>query len=73
MSERSSITTTDTLFNGIVTLVNKARKKVAVFLNTETALLYWSVGYFIQTELKQKGHIGYGKQIIATLSQQLTN
>ena len=63
MPEKSLIKTTDTLFKGIVELVKKTRVKVAVFLNTETALLYWSVGYFIQTELKQKGHIGYGKQI----------
>ncbi len=35
-------------------------------------MLYWSIGFFIQTELKQKGEVTYGKQILVTLSQQLT-
>jgi predicted nuclease of restriction endonuclease-like (RecB) superfamily len=60
------------LFDSIVALVEKARSKAAIFLNAESTLLYWSIGSFIQTELKQKGEIIYGKQILVTLSQQLT-
>lgn len=60
------------LFDTIVALVETARSKVAVFLNSETTLLYWNIGSFIKTELKQKGGLIYGKQNLVTLSQQLT-
>lgn len=62
----------DNLFHNIVDLVENARHKASVFLNTETTLLYWSIGNYIQTELKQKGQIIYGKEILVSLSQQLT-
>lgn len=65
-------TTSHQLFEKIVALVEQSRSKAAVFLNAETTWLYWSIGHFISTELKQKGQISYGKQILVTLSQQLT-
>ncbi|MDY0076790.1 MAG: hypothetical protein RBR87_05880 [Bacteroidales bacterium] len=70
MAEQNINTTSNYLFDNIVLLVEKARSKAAIFLNTETALLYWFIGFFIQTVLKQKGALIYGKQIFATLSQQ---
>ena len=73
MMEHQNISkTSDVLFENIVSLVEKTRNKAAIFLNTETTLLYYSIGRFIQDELKQKGEIIYGKQILVTLSQQLT-
>ena len=59
------------LFNGIATLIEQAKNKVAVYLNTETTLLYWNIGRFLLQELKQKNKIVYGKQILVTLSQDL--
>uniref|UniRef100_UPI0040489E67 PDDEXK nuclease domain-containing protein n=1 Tax=Mariniflexile sp. TaxID=1979402 RepID=UPI0040489E67 len=60
------------LIDKIITLVKTTRSKVAVYLNAETTIMYWFVGHYIETELKQKEQIKYGKQILATLSQQLT-
>lgn len=56
----------------IVLLVEQTRSKVSVYLNSETTLMNWQIGQYIHLELKQKGEIKYGKQILATLSQQLT-
>jgi predicted nuclease of restriction endonuclease-like (RecB) superfamily len=61
------------LFNGIDRLIENARSKVSVMLNTETTLLYWSVGYYINSELKTEERLKYGAKILATLSQQLTS
>lgn len=72
MEEQNITATRKLLFDNIVALVEKTRSKAAIFLNTETTLLYWSIGSYIQVELKQKGEITYGKQILVTLSQQLT-
>jgi predicted nuclease of restriction endonuclease-like (RecB) superfamily len=56
----------------VSTLIIQAKSKVAVYLNSESTLLYWSIGEFLSAELKQKGLLEYGKQILATLSQELT-
>ena len=64
--------TTTHLVERILALVYATRSKVAIYLNAETTLLYWSIGDFINTELKQKNQIQYGKQILVTLSQELT-
>jgi predicted nuclease of restriction endonuclease-like (RecB) superfamily len=73
MSDKLIHTTSHLLFEKIVALVEQSRSKAAVFLNAETTWLYWSIGYYISTEIKQKGQISYGKQILVTLSQQLTD
>ena len=68
---KKDITIKKELFNGIATLIEQAKNKVAVYLNTETTLLYWNIGCFLLQELKQKNKIVYGKQILVTLSQDL--
>ncbi len=64
--------TSNRLLEGITQLITIARQKVAVSLNVETTVLYWSIGDYINTELKAKDTSSYGKQILATLSQDLT-
>ena len=61
-----------TLFQGVSSLIEKAKQKVSIYLNVETTLLYYGIGNFIVLELKQKNQIAYGKQILVTLSQDLT-
>lgn len=60
------------LFHGVATLINKAKSKVAIYLNSETTILYWSIGEFLLLELKQKNLLNYGNQILVTVSQELT-
>jgi len=59
------------LFEGIDVLIQNAKRKVSVYLNTETTLLYWSIETFINQGLKQEIRLEYGAKILATLSQQL--
>ncbi len=60
------------LFDGIKQLINNSVQQAAIYLNQTTNKLYWSIGNYILKELKHEVYSGYGKQIIATLSQQLT-
>jgi hypothetical protein len=69
-SDLSQISTP--LIEKIITLVENTKGKVAVYLNTETTIMYWFIGHYIQSELKERDEIKYGKQILATLSQQLS-
>ncbi len=60
------------LFQEIRQFIDTAKQRAAVAINTEITLLYWQVGKCIQTEILRGQRAEYGKQIIATLSQQLT-
>lgn len=60
------------LFKGIVQIVEQAKEKVALVLNTETTLLYWNIGYYINENLRINNRLEYGAKILATLSQQLS-
>ncbi|MGA1410794.1 MAG: PDDEXK nuclease domain-containing protein, partial [Prochlorotrichaceae cyanobacterium] len=46
--------------------------RAMVAVNAELTLLYWHIGQRIRTEVLKEQRAEYGKQIIATLSQQLT-
>jgi predicted nuclease of restriction endonuclease-like (RecB) superfamily len=62
----------DLLFQEIRQLIDTAKQRAAVAINAEMTLLYWQVGKRIQTEVLQGQRAEYGKQIIFSLSQQLT-
>lgn len=60
------------LFQEIRQLIDTAKQRAAVAVNAELTLLYWQVGQRIQTQILQGDRAEYGKQIINTLSEQLT-
>ena len=70
--KKNEIAIKNKLFDKISLLIEQTKSKAAVYLNVETTLLYWNIGNYILKELKEKERITYGKQILATLSQELT-
>jgi predicted nuclease of restriction endonuclease-like (RecB) superfamily len=62
----------NSLFQEIRQLIDAAKQRAAIAINAEITLLYWQVGKRIQTEILQGQRAEYGKQIMITLSQQLT-
>jgi predicted nuclease of restriction endonuclease-like (RecB) superfamily len=63
---------TKRLLLGIETLIEKAGRNVAVHLNAEISRLYWSIGNHIISEMGFETYSQQGRQILATLSQTLT-
>jgi predicted nuclease of restriction endonuclease-like (RecB) superfamily len=53
-------------------LIEQSRQNVAVAVNAEITLLYWNIGRRINEEILNFTRAEYGKQIIDTLSKQLT-
>lgn len=53
-------------------LIDAAKQRAAVAINSELTLLYWQIGQHIQTEVLNGQRANYGKQVIANLSKQLT-
>ncbi len=61
------------LFLGVQEIINTTRNRVAINVNRESTIMYWSIGNFVNTEIKAKNKVNYGSNILATLSQHLTN
>lgn len=60
------------LFIGIERLIEQTSRNIAIYLNTQVSRLYWSIGNYIVTEMQYEAYSQHGQQILATLSQQLT-
>jgi len=64
--------TSSHLLLGIQKLIEQKGRNVAFYLNTEISRLYWSIGNYIVTEVQHETYAQYGQQILATMSQELT-
>jgi predicted nuclease of restriction endonuclease-like (RecB) superfamily len=63
---------TQRLLGDIRALIEKARDEIAQSVNSGLVLLYWQTGNLIRKEVLAQERAEYGKQIVATLAQQLT-
>ena len=69
---KKEVTLQKSLITDLRTLINEARNKVALIINTEITLLYWHIGKRINEEVLGNQRAEYGKQIVSTVSTQLT-
>ncbi len=60
------------IFEKISVLIEQARRKVAITINEEMVLLYWNIGKTIKEEIIKSDRAEYGKQILQSLSGELT-
>uniref|UniRef100_Q3APG1 Cytoplasmic protein n=1 Tax=Chlorobium chlorochromatii (strain CaD3) TaxID=340177 RepID=Q3APG1_CHLCH len=60
------------LFGEIRELINQSRRQVAVEVNSAITMLYWQIGKRINEEILQNKRAVYGKEVIVTLSRELT-
>jgi predicted nuclease of restriction endonuclease-like (RecB) superfamily len=61
-----------TLFNDLSTLIERSKNFVIVQANSVMTMLFWNVGKRINDDVLQNKRADYGKQIVATLAQQLS-
>lgn len=60
------------LLSEIRQLIESTKSQVAVTVNSAMTIMYWHIGDRINRELLRGERAAYGKQIVATLSRQLT-
>lgn len=60
------------LFSEIRQLIEEARQTVAVAVNSATTILYWNIGRRVNNEILENKRAEYGKEVVKTLSQELT-
>jgi hypothetical protein len=51
------------LLVGVSQIIENSRKKVSVFLNTEATMMYWSIGIYVNRNLKENNRTEYGSKI----------
>lgn len=59
------------LFETVKNLIEQTKRKVAISVNASLTLMYWNIGKIINEEILKNQRAEYGKEIVATLSQQL--
>jgi len=60
------------LFSDIKSLIDETRSAVAQTVNAGLTMLYWNIGKKVNDDILKNERADYGKQIVATLSRQLT-
>ena len=61
----------NSLFNQIKNLIEQTKNNVAIAVNSSLTMMYWHIGKLINDEILQNKRAEYGKEIVATVSQQL--
>ena len=67
----NSVAKESNLFDNIKNLIEQSKKSVTIAVNSSLTLLYWNIGKNINDNILQNKRANYGKEIVATLSQQL--
>lgn len=70
--EQMAINSENKILEDIRSLIEQTRQKVAATVNAGMTLMYWHIGERINREVLGGERAAYGKQIVATLSQELT-
>ena len=65
-------TSENKIVSDIRVLIEQSRQQVAAAVNAGMTLMYWHIGERINREVLGGERAAYGKQIVATISQQLT-
>lgn len=52
-------------------LIASTKEQVAISVNLSLTLMFWQIGYKINEDVLKNSRAEYGKEIIATVSQQL--
>jgi hypothetical protein len=68
----SEIINNNKLFADLVEIIESGKKQLAQKVNSILTLTYWHVGKRINKDVLQNQRAEYGKQIVATLSTQLS-
>lgn len=73
MAKKSNeLSSEQSLFNELSLLIEQGQFQVATQVNSALTMLFWHIGYRINQSILQNKRADYGKQIVVTLSRQLT-
>jgi len=70
---KNEISIEQALFKELSQLIEQSQLQVIAQVNSALTMLFWHIGYRINQNILQNKRAGYGKQIVVTLSRQLTD
>jgi len=70
--KKNNLPASDNLIDELKQLINNARLAVSITVNAQLTLLYWNIGNRINLEILKDKRAEYGKEILATVSQELS-
>lgn len=70
--KRNELSSDQSLFNELSQLIEQSQQQVVAQVNNALTMLFWHIGYRINQNILQNKRADYGKQIVVTLSRQLT-
>lgn len=72
MEKKNIIASEQSLFNELSQLIEQSQQQVVAQVNSALTLLFWNIGDRINQNILQNKRADYGKQIVVTLSRQLS-
>ena len=70
--KNNQIENINNLFSEVKHLIEEAKQNVAITVNATTTILYWNIGERINTEILGNKRAEYGKEVVISLSRNLT-
>ena len=69
---KSDVSEEQALFNELSQLIEQSQLQVVGQVNSALTMLFWYIGYRVNQNILQNKRADYGKQIVVTLSRQLS-
>ncbi|MCL2219591.1 MAG: DUF1016 N-terminal domain-containing protein, partial [Chitinispirillia bacterium] len=60
------------LFERVSAIIENRKYRATVYANSEVTLMFWEIGHYVNSIMLESKRAAYGKQIVATLSPQLS-
>lgn len=73
MDKNNNLQDFNSIYDEISLLIEQSQHQVIVHTNSILTLLFWQIGFKINTEILNNSRADYGKQIVPTLAAQLEN
>ena len=60
------------ILNDLVSIVEKTKTQIAIQANSSLTIMFWQIGKRIQSDILENNRAKYGKEIVVSLSRELT-
>lgn len=71
MAEEIELSSENRLYDDVCNIIDEARYRVAVYVNSEASMMNWNVGKRIKEDILNNKRADYGQQIIKRLAKKL--
>tara|TARA_R110002126_G_C10401433_1_gene495927 strand:- start:27 stop:284 length:258 start_codon:yes stop_codon:yes gene_type:complete len=62
----------ENILEELISIVEKTKTQVAIQANSSLTIMFWQIGKRIQSDILENNRAEYGKQIVVSLSRELT-